>query len=239
MLSVLKTWFIKLSLVSKVAAAAVALVVVGGGAAPLAGCGSPAKYADSTKVDSLPYETTSLKDGSQQQGQSKVKVAGIDGEETVTHRYFYKCNPTITKQPVTRVMLVGTQHNVIETQPIPFGQQRVVDNSLARGVTKTKSAGSDGIKTLTYEVAQDEGQPETKKLIKEEITTAPTDEIIGYGPNCDPNYTGACVPNVYPSDVDCAGGSGNGPYYVAGPVYVVGIDRYGLDRDGSGVGCEG
>lgn len=46
------------------------------------------------------------------------------------------------------------------------------------------------------------------------------------------------MPNVYPSDVDCAGGSGNGPYYVQGPVYVIGTDRYGLDRDGDGVGCE-
>ncbi|KKW64652.1 membrane protein [Mycolicibacterium elephantis] len=41
------------------------------------------------------------------------------------------------------------------------------------------------------------------------------------------------------SDVDCAGGSGNGPEYVSGPVYVVGDDIYELDRDGDGVACEG
>jgi len=40
------------------------------------------------------------------------------------------------------------------------------------------------------------------------------------------------------SDVDCAGGSGNGPEYVAGPITVVGPDVYGLDRDGDGVACE-
>ena len=54
--------------------------------------------------------------------------------------------------------------------------------------------------------------------------------------DCNPNYEGACVPNA--SDVDCAGGSGNGPEYVSGPVYVVGGDPYDLDRDGDGVGCE-
>ncbi|MCX2933059.1 excalibur domain-containing protein [Mycobacterium sp. CVI_P3] len=54
--------------------------------------------------------------------------------------------------------------------------------------------------------------------------------------NCDPNYSGACVPIA--SDVDCAGGSGNGPAYVSGPVTVIGRDIYGLDRDGNGVGCE-
>ena len=53
---------------------------------------------------------------------------------------------------------------------------------------------------------------------------------------CDPNYTGACVPIA--SDVDCASGSGNGPAYVRGPVRVVGKDIYGLDRDGNGIGCE-
>lgn len=53
---------------------------------------------------------------------------------------------------------------------------------------------------------------------------------------CDPNYEGACVPIA--SDVDCAGGSGNGPAYVRGPVYVVGDDIYDLDRDGDGVACE-
>jgi hypothetical protein len=53
--------------------------------------------------------------------------------------------------------------------------------------------------------------------------------------NCDPNYK-PCVPIA--SDVDCAGGSGNGPAYVQGPVYVIGTDIYDLDRDGNGIGCE-
>lgn len=53
--------------------------------------------------------------------------------------------------------------------------------------------------------------------------------------NCNPNYR-ECVPNA--SDVDCAGGSGNGPAYVNGPIHVIGKDVYGLDRDGNGIGCE-
>jgi len=54
--------------------------------------------------------------------------------------------------------------------------------------------------------------------------------------SCDPNYSGPCVP--VDSDVDCAGGSGNGPSYVSGPVTVIGDDIYDLDRDGNGTGCE-
>jgi hypothetical protein len=52
---------------------------------------------------------------------------------------------------------------------------------------------------------------------------------------CDANYT-PCVPTD--SDVDCQGGSGNGPSYVRGPVQVTGSDVYGLDADDDGVGCE-
>ena len=52
---------------------------------------------------------------------------------------------------------------------------------------------------------------------------------------CDPNYSG-CVPIA--SDVDCAGGKGNGPAYVKGPVKVIGKDIYGLDKDRDGIGCE-
>ena len=52
---------------------------------------------------------------------------------------------------------------------------------------------------------------------------------------CDPNYSG-CVPIA--SDVDCAGGQGNGPAYVRGPVVVTGSDIYGLDADDDAVGCE-
>lgn len=53
--------------------------------------------------------------------------------------------------------------------------------------------------------------------------------------SCDPNYS-PCVPIAY--DVDCAGGSGNGPAYVEGPVRVTGRDIYGLDYDNDGWGCE-
>lgn len=66
---------------------------------------------------------------------------------------------------------------------------------------------------------------------------APVRPVVpAVSPGCDSNYAGACVPIA--SDVDCAGGSGNGPAYVRGPVTVVGSDIYGLDRDGNGVGCE-
>ncbi|MFC0158883.1 YHYH domain-containing protein [Mameliella alba] len=57
------------------------------------------------------------------------------------------------------------------------------------------------------------------------------------GSGCHPSYAGICIP-ANASDVDCAGGSGNGPVYARGPFQVVGPDVYGLDRDRDGWGCE-
>lgn len=53
--------------------------------------------------------------------------------------------------------------------------------------------------------------------------------------SCTPGYS-PCIPPG--SDVDCAGGSGDGPRYVSGPVRVTGSDPYGLDGDNDGWGCE-
>ena len=65
----------------------------------------------------------------------------------------------------------------------------------------------------------------------------PTPKPQARGGNCHPSYTGECLrPGA--SDYDCAGGSGNGPYYVYGTVRVVGPDVFGLDSDHDGLGCE-
>ncbi len=55
--------------------------------------------------------------------------------------------------------------------------------------------------------------------------------------NCDTSYPDVCIP-IGAADYDCAGGSGNGPNYIRGPLRVLPPDPHGLDRDGDGIGCE-
>ena len=97
-----------------------------------------------------------------------------------------------------------------------------------------------------------DGVETARRLVSDTVTTQPVTQVTAVGtkvvaapkpqpapnpgPSCDPNYSGACVPIA--SDVDCLGGSGNGPAYVQGPVYVIGTDIYGLDTDHDGIGCE-
>lgn len=74
----------------------------------------------------------------------------------------------------------------------------------------------------------------TVRLSKSECAPAPAPPAPSPPTNCQ-GYT-PCLPPG--GDVDCRGGSGDGPRYVDGPVYVRGDDPYDLDRDGNGVGCQ-
>jgi PASTA domain len=68
-------------------------------------------------------------------------------------------------------------------------------------------------------------------------TTAPPPPTTTPARNCDPSYPDVCLdPNAL--DYDCAGGSGDGPRYVNGPIRVRPPDPFDLDREGDGWGCE-
>ena len=143
-------------------------------------------------------------------------------------------SPTATQLPVIK------KQTVTETQALPFTTRTVNDPSLAKGTTRVKTQGVAGVRTRIYEVTFTNGVQTGRKLLRTVVTRAPVTKVVAVGTKserqCDPNYSGACVPIA--SDVDCAGGSGDGPAYVSGPVKVIGSDIYGLDRDGDGYGCE-
>jgi resuscitation-promoting factor RpfB len=68
-------------------------------------------------------------------------------------------------------------------------------------------------------------------------TTQPPPPPTTPSRSCHPSYEGACL-DPTASDYDCAGGSGNGPKYVQGPVKVRPPDPFDLDADNDGLGCE-
>ncbi|MEP6648847.1 MAG: G5 domain-containing protein [Lapillicoccus sp.] len=157
---------------------------------------------------------------------------------------------TTTATPTTEAEVATT---VTEVVAISFAKKSIDDGALATGKSVLRTAGRQGSKTVTWLVRTRGGVEVGRTLSSEKVTKAPVDEVTAVGTKvaappaaptptettgsgCDPNYTGACVPVA--SDVDCAGGKGNGPAYVRGPVQVVGTDIYGLDADHDGIGCE-
>jgi resuscitation-promoting factor RpfB len=147
-----------------------------------------------------------------------------------------------TSKPIPKP--TTTRKVVVELRTIPFKKKTVTDDSLAKGETAIRIRGVNGTRRMTYEVTFVNGVQTAKNLLRQEVAKQPTTQVTAVGTKveesapsgCDPNYSGACVPIA--SDVDCAGGSGNGPAYVRGPVTVVGNDIYDLDRNNDGIGCE-
>lgn len=135
---------------------------------------------------------------------------------------------------------VVTKKTIKQTTSVRYGTREVGDDALAEGKTKVRVKGVNGVQTNTYEITLTDGKETARKKVSSVVTRKPVTKVIAIGmkqadDGCDPNYT-PCVPIA--SDVDCAGGSGNGPAYVDGPIRVIGSDPYDLDRDGDGVACD-
>ena len=164
-------------------------------------------------------------------------------------------SPSTTTPPaVSTTTETETTKTVTEVVVIPYATRTVEDALMDTGRTVLRTAGRAGSKTVTWTVRMRGGVEIGRTVSGEKVTKAPVDEVTAVGAkvaapaveeepddpadtgDCDSNYAGACVPIA--SDVDCAGGKGNGPAYVRGPVQVVGRDVYGLDADHDGIGCE-
>ena len=146
--------------------------------------------------------------------------------------------------PVTPKAKRTTTKELVEFRVIPFKKRTVTDDSVPKGEKSVRTAGADGTRRLTYRVTYVDGVQTAKRLVRQAVVKEPRTQVTVVGTNvdepaqsndCDPNYSG-CVPIA--SDVDCAGGSGNGPEYVQGPIEVIGTDIYRLDADHDGIACE-
>jgi len=186
----------------------------------LSACGSGgAPTATATQAATVPAAATAT-------------PSGASGTATAT--------PSAASSTAAQASPVVEKRIITDRRAIPFTTVRVNDSTLSKGTTRVRNTGARGAEILTYKVTFRNGIQTHKELIRKVIVRAPVTRVIAVGiketQQCDPNYSGACVPIA--SDVDCAGGSGNGPAYVQGPVQVIGTDIYGLDRDGDGIGCE-
>lgn len=183
-------------------------------------------------------------DGSNDAGNANSSTRALV-DETVAEPT-RSATPTPTPTPTIEV----TVKTVAETESIPYTTSNVDDPGMDKGTTRVATVGVNGTKTIFFDVTYEDGVEVSRTAVEERVSVEPVNEVIAVGSkepvvvqpdpapasNCDSNYADACVPIA--SDVDCAGGSGNGPAYVQGPVRVVGSDIYDLDRDGDGIACD-
>jgi len=161
---------------------------------------------------------------------------------SVEKRYSNEAKGTVLKQtPRSRLEVTeGTTVALIVAQPLP-----VIPNVVGDKFTAARRT----LENRDFDVR-----------VKRETSSQPKDTVLRQSPTggtsarpgrtvllvvakqAPPTPSGDCQgysPCILPGpDVDCAGGSGDGPRYVSGPVQVNGSDPYGLDSDGDGIGCE-
>ena len=81
---------------------------------------------------------------------------------------------------------------------------RVNDSALSKGSTRVRNPGVRGVEILTYKVTFRNGIQTHKELVRKVIVRASVTRVVVVGTKetqqCDPNYSGACVPIA--SDVD-------------------------------------
>ncbi|WP_442577240.1 G5 domain-containing protein [Microbacterium sp. F51-2R] len=209
------------------AVAAAAFLVTGGISAASSSMGSR------TQADAAHFGDAGVE---QVDDTSEVSASSSKPTKTATP------TPTPTPTPVTTVA------EDVVTEAVAYETATVEDGAMPAGQSRVTTAGQPGQRTLTYKVTLVDGKEIARELVSDVVTVPPVTEVTSVGTyvapppppaapsGCDSNYVDACVPVA--SDVDCAGGSGNGPAYFDGVAKVVGVDIYELDRDGDGYACE-
>jgi resuscitation-promoting factor RpfB len=133
----------------------------------------------------------------------------------------------VVASPLPRVPSVVGESEASATRKLKNAGFRV------KKTTQTRTTGQDGVVLSQSPPGGTRVKPNSLvRIVTSNVQPAPDNDSTG---NCTPGYS-PCLPPA--SDYDCAGGSGNGPKYVDGPVRVTGSDPYGLDDNGDGVGCE-
>lgn len=187
-------------------------------------------------------------------GIASASTGGVEAP-TASNPQPFASVPTATPKPSpTPTPTPTTFDTVSEEVVVPFVQTTADDPLSLQGSSAVTTIGVNGVTVITYRVTLVDGVEVSREVVSEVVKTAPVNEVTSIGSKapapvaapvplvqqggggCDPNYTGACVP--IDSDVDCAGGSGNGPSYTQGPVTIVGSDIYDLDNDGDGIACD-
>ncbi len=194
MLNTIKTLLIGIPFITQVA-------LTGGTAAALTG--TAVAYKQTQACHGQPVVTTyyddriaisasvvTHEDGSLTKGTEKTVSAGVQGLDVIKHTVTKHCGkfiddiaspPVSAKVAVAEVKNIGTAYDGTEDQPISYGTQLAPDASQLRGTSGVKTAGTNGVKRVTYHYSHNEGQEVAKTYVSETVVTTPLDEIDWYG----------------------------------------------------------
>ena len=158
-------------------------------------------------TEAVTYDTIYQDDPDLLKGKTRLVRAGVAGERTILTEVTtvdgkedrqVKSN-TVTLEPVSEIIAVGTKVEStsipsegtpslvvvkpeleVTTEAVAYDTLHQDDPDLLKGQTRVIRAGVAGERTILTEVTTVDGK-ETRKLVSNEITTAPVTEIIAVG----------------------------------------------------------
>ena len=168
-------------------------------------------------TEAVPFKTVEQADATLPKGQTKVVQEGVNGEQivfsevtTVDGKQSSKVIKTsITKQPVDKVIAIGTKEEVAptpvvtpttkvtptegekapsvvkpevvtSTEVVPFQTITQNDATLPKGQTKVVQKGTNGKRTILTEVTTVDGK-QSSTVLENTITEQPVNEVIAVG----------------------------------------------------------
>ena len=166
-------------------------------------------------TEALAYDTIYQDDPDLLKRQTRVIRAGVAGERTILTEVTtvdgkedrqVKSN-TVTLEPISEIIAVGTKvestsipsegaPSLVEVKPelevtteaVAYDTLHQEDPDLLKGQTRIIQAGLSGERTILTEVTKVDGK-ETRKVVSNEVTTAPVSEIIAVGTKVDSTST--------------------------------------------------
>jgi 3D (Asp-Asp-Asp) domain-containing protein len=107
-----------------------------------------------------------------------IKLAGV----TLGEKDIVKTLPVDKTVPGQEIEVIRvTESQVTEKTTIPCGTDRTSDDTLERGLTRTLSAGKDGLAMQTIRVIYHNGQEVKREVIKSETLVEPKNRLVAMG----------------------------------------------------------
>lgn len=148
----------------------------------------------STTTKTIPFETETIKLDSVPEGETRVAREGENGIRTITTitptlngevNGDSKEIPVVTKQPVNKIVVVGTGKETTETShydtEVKFDKEIIYDDNLKKGETETRQTGKNGIDRTTVTTHYLNGKQYGDQETTTDRITDPINEIIAVG----------------------------------------------------------
>ena len=150
-----------------------------------------------TEKETVAFGTEKRNNANLLEGQTRVAQEGVNGERTITYEQTYirgkfdsekQVSSEITKQPVNKIIEVGTKKKPVittdtrtVTQDIKYDVKVIEVSNLPVGQEKVVVEGRNGQRNIVYKQTFEDGVLVNEELLSNTVTRAPVTKVVHLG----------------------------------------------------------